>query len=292
MENKTQNEIIVDGKYFKVGRINDEWYVDIIDPIEIIKKLKCDKRADIFTFWERDPFLKKYADYKYRTELESVALLEIKSYQQWFSKQIDSKTRNMIRKAEKKGVKVNSVLLDDNFITGIESILNETPIRQGRYFPHYKKSFENIKNEIKTFEGNSIFLGAFYGNELIGYMKLVCEKDIANIMQILSMVQHRDKAPNNALLAKAIEVCESKKINNLIYARWIEGSLGEFKIHNGFKKVDIPRYYVPISKYGGVIIRLNLHGGIKNRIPKKIVNIYKRILSKLLNARNYLEKYK
>ena len=62
--------------------------------------------------------------------------------------------------------------------------------------------------------------------------------------QIISMIRHRNKSTNNALIAKAVEVCSEKNFPYLIYAKWPRGSLADFKRHNGFEKIKIPVYYI------------------------------------------------
>jgi hypothetical protein len=91
-------------------------------------------------------------------------------------------------------------------------------------------------------------------------------------MQIISKIKDRDKAPTNALVAKAVEICEQKKIPYLVYASWSEGTLGEFKQHNGFEKIDLPRYYIPLTIRGKIALKLSLHKGYKVILPKKMLN--------------------
>ena len=88
--------------------------------------------------------------------------------------------------------------------------------------------------------------------------------------QILSKIAHRDKAPNNALIAKAVEICDSKKLPHLVYAYWNTGSLVDFKRHNGFERVSLPRYYVPLTVKGQVILQLGLHRGLQGVLPEKL----------------------
>jgi hypothetical protein len=49
----------------------------------------------------------------------------------------------MVRKAEKDGVKVSVIPQSEMLAKGIWEIYNETPIRQGRAFPHYGESLEH-----------------------------------------------------------------------------------------------------------------------------------------------------
>jgi len=55
------------------------------------------------------------------------------------------------KQAEKKGVVVREVPFDDALARGIWEIYNECPVRQGRLFPHYGKSFETVRNMSATY---------------------------------------------------------------------------------------------------------------------------------------------
>ena len=49
---------------------------------------------------------------------------------------------------------------DDEFVRGIVEINNETPIRQGRAFWHFQKSFEAVKEKNSTYP-EKYLLGAY-----------------------------------------------------------------------------------------------------------------------------------
>ena len=96
---------------------------------------------------------------------------------------------------------------------------------------------------------NSTFIGAYLQEELVGFIQLVHGDNIVVVAQILSMQKHWDKAVNNALLSKAVEVCASKGERWLMYGRiGNHPSLDKFKESNGFVKFPITRYYVPHNK--------------------------------------------
>ena len=117
---------------------------------------------------------------------------------------------------------------------------------------------------------------------------------VATLFHIISMNQHYDKRPMNALITKAAEICEQKKISQLIYGKFIYGnkrrsSLVEFKRRNGFQQINFPRYYVPLTLGGEVFVRLRLYRGLSGLIPEPILQpllsirawYYKRISAKL-----------
>ena len=90
------------------------------------------------------------------------------------------------------------------------------------------------------------------------------------MVEILSKVEHWDKSPNNVLIARAVEICVEKWIPYLVYSLWPRGSLGEFKRRNGFEKIDLPRYYIPLTVRGQIFLKLQLHHGITGIIPEKL----------------------
>ncbi|PYT86646.1 MAG: hypothetical protein DMG36_26085, partial [Acidobacteria bacterium] len=44
-----------------------------------------------------------------------------------------------------------------------------------------------------------------------------------------------------------------------------------FKRRNGFKQVNFPRYYIPLSLRGKVFVRLRLYKGLSGLIPEPIL---------------------
>ena len=96
---------------------------------------------------------------------------------------------------------------DDRLVDGMTSIFNETPIRQGRHFLHYGKDFETVKRQFSRYLFREEIFGAYLGEELVGFVMLADAGKYAFLGQIISKIAHRDLAPTNALLAKAVERC-------------------------------------------------------------------------------------
>ena len=139
--------LVIWGKLLRIARIKEEWYENIEHPEQVINALEQVKpKPDIFTFWQRpqDPKPK----YNYYMEWEDAAVLNIKSYEHWWRKQIAKEVRNKVRKARKKGVVVKLVDFNDEFVKEIVTIFNETPIRQGKLFWHYGKDFDTVKRDM------------------------------------------------------------------------------------------------------------------------------------------------
>ena len=145
-------------------------------------------------------------------EWEQIALLPIQSYDHWWNHQIKSRVRNQIRKSEKEGVTVRETDYDDDFVRGMTAIFNESPVRQGRKFWHYGKDFETVKRQFSRYIHREVMIGAYYKDEMIGLMMLGDAGRFGLTGQIISSLKHRDKSPNNALIAKAVEVCAKRKL--------------------------------------------------------------------------------
>jgi hypothetical protein len=260
-------EIIVSGRFSRIARLKAEYYEFVDNPHDFIAKSKASElRADLFTFLQGVP--DRNPRYDFHLELESIAVLPITTYEHWWKKQIKDKTRNMVRRAQKRGVEIRVVEFNDDLVKGIEGIYNESPLRQGKPFGHYGKDFETLKRAHITYQEKSDFIGAFYKNELIGFIKLVHGKGVSNLMQIISKITHHDKAPTNALIAKAVEICAQKGVPLLHYGVWSRRSLGAFKKHHAFERFEVPRYFVPLNFKGKIILMLKMHRRIKDHLPE------------------------
>src|SRR6266487_1332272 len=143
-------KILIEGKMPRIARLEQEWYEDVEHPDKLVDALRTARTgADILTFWQRLPDLEPR--YSYSMERDPIAALPIKSYSFWWDKQIDGAARNKVRKAQKRGIVVTPTRFDDEFVEGMTSIFNETPVRQGRPFLHYGKDFKTVKRQFSRF---------------------------------------------------------------------------------------------------------------------------------------------
>ena len=176
----------------------------------------------------------------------------------------------MVRKAEKAGVRTEVVEPNEKLAEGIWKIYNETPIRQERAFPHYGLSLQTVRTGVLSAR-NSTFIGAFFQDELAGFIQLVNGDNIAIVSQILALQKYGDKAVNNALLAKAVEVTASKQVQWLMYGRMgNHPSLDSFKQSNGFTKFSLTRYYIPLTKRGRLATIMGMHKEMKDALPQAV----------------------
>jgi hypothetical protein len=275
--------IIVEGKIPRIAKLGQEWFEDVENPEMLINALRSiEGGPDIFTFWQRLPDIEP--KYSYTMEPDSIAALPIKSYSFWWEKQIDGAARNKVRKAERKGVVVRLTGFDDGLVQGMTSIFNETPIRQGRHFLHYGKGFETVKRQFSRFLFREKIFGAYLGEELVGFIMLADAGNYAMLGQIISKIGRRDLAPNNALLAKAVEHCAEKEIPYLAYAYWLDDGLGDFKRNNGFQQFDLPRYFVPLTRKGKLALKLGLHRRLKDSLPIAIKKPLQKLRKRWYNS--------
>jgi hypothetical protein len=271
------NDVRVEGTLIRIARLDGEKYRLLDDPEALLNGLRtCGRRVDLFTFMPRLP--QASAKYSYAWEWDNLAVLPVSTFEHWWNQQIGFKARNKAKQSEKKGVTLREVSFDDSLAKGIWTIYNESPVRQGRRFPHFGKYFETVRRAEATFPDDSIFIGAFFRGELIGFAKLVCDetRTQAGLMNILSMIRHRDKAPANALVAHAVRACADRGIRYLVYSNFAYGkkqtsSLSDFKERNGFERVDLPRYYIPLTILGELAFRLGLHHRLVDRLPEPFV---------------------
>jgi hypothetical protein len=269
-------EICIQGRILRIAHPHGDRYRFVNDPASVIAKLKTSGMGvDLFTFGQRLP--ESEPRFAYPFEMDNFAALPVTSFENWWNNQIRSYPRNRARQAEKKGVVLREVPFDDALVAGIREIYNECPIRQRRRFPHFGKDFETVHREEATFLDSSIFIGAYFEDKLIGFVKLVPDETgtQAGLMNILSMVKHRDKVPTNALLAYAVRACASRGIQYLVYSKFDYGKkeqdgLRDFKDRNGFQRFDTPQYYVPLTAMGRAAFHLGLHHRISERIPEVV----------------------
>lgn len=271
-------ELSITGKMLRVAVPHGDGYRFLEDPTSLVRCIRgCGTRVDILTFGQRVAV--RQPTFAYPIEWDNAAVLPVTTFDDWWSHQLGFKARNKAKQAEKKGVEVREVPFDDQLVRGIWEIYNECPIRQGRRFPHYGKDLATVYREEATFLDSSVFIGAFFEGQLIGFIKLVADETFtqAGLMNVVSMIKHLDKAPQNALIAHAVRACAKREISYLVYSKFDYGrkrgdGLRDFKERNGFRRVDTPRYYVPLTPLGSVAFRLGLHRNISERIPETVAS--------------------
>jgi hypothetical protein len=266
-ENKA---FITSGRFIKTAALKNDWQEDIDDPHRVIRELKASPaKIDLLRFWQRIP--EREPKYGYYHEWRDVAAIPVADYKYWFEKQISRKARNKVRKTQKFGVVIEQVELTDGLVRGIMEIFNQSHVRRGKRFWHYGKSFETVKKEMSLDLNESIFITAYYGKELIGFSKLLFADRYALLTVVLDKINHRDKAPMNGMIAKAVAICAERKVSHVVYYMWRRAGHGDFQESNGFEKIPIPEYFVPLTFKGAIALRLGLHRGVKGSVPERLM---------------------
>jgi len=255
--------------FFKIARNASEYVRDIVPSEELLQKLHM-RRVDIFTFLERKWCFRIPNPQKNWAKAEdNIALIQTPNFADWLT-HVGKKTRNMIRKAEKSGINTRTATSNEELAQGIWKIFNETSIRQERGFPHYGMPLETVRKLVLS-QPNCTFIGAYFQNELAGFVQLVHGDNMVIISQILSLQRYRDKAVNNALIAKVMEFSAANNVKWIMYGRiGNHPSLDTFKQNNGFTRFILTRYYIPLTKKGTIAVKLGLHREIKDSLPQSI----------------------
>ena len=275
--------VITSSGWLKAAAIHQEdWLAEpIADPDGIVAVLTAAPMgADYFTFSQL--FTDTRPRHSYHYELDNIAAIPILSYQDWWDNRVSADLRKDIRRAEKRGVTTRVAEFNDEFVRGIKEIYDEVPVRQGRPFWHYKKELSRVKAENSSFHDRSVFLGAYGGEELIGFIKIVRCAGVARMMQIISKEAHFEKRPANALIAAAVKWAHDNGFKYLTYGRYTYDSkrnstVVQFKRRNGFEEVFFPRYYVPLSRKGALALPLGIHRGFRRFVPERLIEVFKAI---------------
>lgn len=270
--------IIFNGSWIKIASLFDEDWVEqeLQDPeawLNTLKESSTAPRADILRFSQMVPHVAPR--FNYPMEMRSIAVAEVGDFKSWWEK-LPQESRKNVRRSGKRGVTIEVKEFDADVIAGIASVQNETPLRQGRKYIHYGKSLDEVKRDHGAFLDRCDFICAYFEDEFIGFLKLVYRGKIAALLQLNSKAAHYDKRPSNALMAKAVELCEARGMTHLTYGLFnYEGKghspLREFKERNGFYEMLVPNYYVPLSAWGQVCVNMKLYRGVRELLPKKVV---------------------
>ena len=269
--------LIVRGKGVKIASVHDEEWLEteLENPDLCVKRLRERDgfSADIFTFTQMLPATQP--KYSYPVEWDSIAAVHLTSFKEWWEK-LPQEARKNVRRSQKRGVTVRVREFDDELVREIMDVNADSPVRQGVENHHYGKSFEQTKRDYSAFLDRSDFICAYLGDELIGFLKMVRRGNIASILNITPKPSHYDKRPANALIAKALELCETKGITHFIYGKFNYGKkqqspLREFKIRNAFEEILVPRYYVPLTGWGALCMKLKIHHGLLGILPHNVI---------------------
>ena len=271
--------LITDGKHLKIAKIRGEEMreTEIEDPELYLSVLRNDHKilkADIFTFTQKLPSTQQ--KYGYPMEWESVAAIPLASFKQWWEA-LPQESRKNVRRAQKRGVVISIKDLNHDVIEGIRGVNDDSPMRQGSKNAYYGLSSEETRERYGEFDGRCNFICAYSGEEMIGFLHLVYRQNVAAILNLVVKPSELDKRPANALVSKAVEVCDKRGISHITYGLFNygnkrESSLREFKIRNGFEEIMVPRYFVPLTLWGKICIKTKVHRGLIGNLPPWVIS--------------------
>jgi hypothetical protein len=283
--------VITSGKWLKIAAVADEEQIEgdtLTDPAGFVSQLKkCGLKADIFTFAERFPNIVPKPGL--HLEWDSMAVIPITTYANWWETRTLKDVRTAVKKSARLGVVVKEVRFNDSLVEGIVQIYNECRYRQGKLFWHYGKDFDVVKRISATYLDRSTFIGAYFNNELIGFIKMVQVENVAATFHVISMKKYSNKKPTNALIAKAVEICAERRNTHLIYGNFVykdpQSSLTEFKRRSGFEEALVPRYHIALTLKGKIALRLKLHQGVAGVLPLKVWRMTSKLRSLAMRYR-------
>jgi hypothetical protein len=272
--------LFASGKWLKIAKIRGEEMreKEIEDPEHYLGALTNNKgkilRADIFSFTQKPPSAEP--KYSYPMEWESVAAIPLVSFKQWWEG-LPQETRKNVRRSQKRGVTILIRQLDSDLIESIRAVNDDAPVRQGARNAYYGLTSEDTRKRYGEFNDRCDFICAYSGEEMIGFLHLVYREDVAAILNLTVKPSQLDKRPANALMAKAVEICEGQKLSYVSYGLYNYGnkrdsSLREFKIRNGFKEILVPRYFVPLTLWGRLCVKAKLHRGLIGNLPPSVIS--------------------
>jgi hypothetical protein len=285
--------IVVRGKWLKMAVVrSEEWLeTELEDPEGCVKKLKEQRphglRADIFTFTQKPPTT--VAKYEYPVEWDSVAAIRLTSFKEWWES-LPQETRKNVRRSQKRGVVVRVRSFDDDLVRELIVLNNDNPMRQGQRNTQYGKAFDQVRKDYSSFLDRSDLVCAYFGDELVGFLKIVYRGEVASILNLIPKTSHFDKRPANALIAKAVELCAAKGVSCVTYGMFNYGNkrdspLREFKIRNGFEEILVPRFYIPLTMWGALGMKAKLHRGLLGILPHSVITLAIDLRSKWYNFR-------
>ena len=287
------DKLTVHGKWLKIAKVRGEEMKDteLQNPEIFLAALKSRGKdvlkADIFSFTQKLPEVRPR--YPYAMEWESIAAISIASYKLWWEA-LPQETRKNVRRSQKRGVVIRTAEFDEDLIEGIRRVNDDSPVRQGRRNAYYGLSSDETRKRYSDYLGRCDFICAYSGEELIGFLHLIYRGDVASILNLTAKPSHFDKRPSNALMAKAVEICEARSISHISYGLYNYGNkrdspLKEFKIRNGFSEILMPRYFVPLTQWGRVCIKAKLHRGLIGNLPSPVIGLGLRARAMLFNLR-------
>jgi len=212
--------------------------------------------ADLFV-WSDRTFLGEASpdlqgNFFTKETVESIALLKLSTYDDWWNQSERHKVRNTVRKAGKAGVQVRQLDLRqlNGIIDGLYEIYHDTPIRQGRRYIGYLVTKPQLRTRFRNLQ-NSIVIGAFLDEKIVGFVHVILGDRGASVRSLVSIERYMGVGVNNAILASAIETLCERGFQYFTYARMgYQRNLDMFKLSNGFRRFPLTTHFLALSSRG------------------------------------------
>ena len=172
--------------------------------------------------------------------------------------------------------------------------LQRVPDPPGKALSSLRNDLERAREYAGTFPDRSISIGAFLGDEMIGFVKLVTDetRTQACLVHILSMVKHKDKAPTNALIAQAVDPAPTAAF--LIWCTRISPTVRSGRQPEplqGSQRLPAHRsasLLRPVDSLGKMAFRLGLHHRLVDHFPEAVCGEASRVPEAWYNRKFHL----
>lgn len=187
--------------------------------------------------------LRKSTSAKFHTSVDELllyaplALLSIASSYEDYLSVVGSKTRNMIRKAERFNYQYQAFNWDEH-LDEIYEINHSKEVRQDEPMRGWYKEKVQPRNHALEEQPYRQYFGAFLEDKLYAYLHVVRCGDFGFFRHFLGHSEHLPNGIMNGLLSWAVkDYCNNKNVRWLNYGELSSAysSLHAFKQHNGFK---------------------------------------------------------
>ena len=196
--------------------------------------------------------------------------LKGRTFEEIWMKDYSKDARNIVRRAERRGVHVETVEDVGKHIRELVLCNISALKRHGRPFvyPHcdVKAFLEYLLDHKKLLGEYFQIYGAFYDNRLIAYITTMEYNKLAMVTSAMSRSKYLRKYPNDALVAHITKRASERGLEWFCYSfdrvsvkssqRSLLPSLRKFKFEHGFREVPVPIYRLGLNRRGKVISHL------------------------------------
>lgn len=166
------------------------------------------------------------------TEHPQTLVLHILPDEDAMWKKMESRARNMVRKAEKSGVTVEKLKGTPEDISGFYGMLESTFAKSGMHPPHPKRFYEAM-TDILMPEGKLLFLAALAEGKKIAFGFFPFDGYEMHYLSGSSLPEYNKLAPNNLMQWEVIRFAVQKKISVYDLGGTGIGAIDKFKASFG-----------------------------------------------------------